>query len=329
MKKIVLLLVFTAFCLSSIFAQESDDFKPSGKPFVKIFTNYHSTFYDGAMKPAFELTRSYFGYNYKFSENISGKLTLDVGNPKMGDIEYVAYLKNAKINYKNEKILVSFGMIGLYQYKIMEKTRGHRYINKSFQDKYKFGTSADIGMHINYKFHKMISADFTLTNGEGYKKLQNDSSLKVAFGLTLNPIEGLSVRGYYDYVNKEIAQTSLSGFVGYMSKKFAIGAEYNVQNNHDMVENYNFAGYSFSSAYQFTKKLEVFVRYDNLYSDEVEENGVKEAWNIEKDGQAIMFGIEFTPFKNIKIAPNFQGFQSAGEGSKYQSNAYISLEIVF
>lgn len=41
---------------------------------------------------------------------------------------------------------------------------------KSFQDEYKFGSSADLGVSVAYKFNKVVSADVIVANGEGYKK---------------------------------------------------------------------------------------------------------------------------------------------------------------
>ena len=54
-------------------SQTSEEFKPSGKPFVTIFSNVHSKITDGETATAFELSRLYLGYEYSFSPNFSAK----------------------------------------------------------------------------------------------------------------------------------------------------------------------------------------------------------------------------------------------------------------
>ena len=48
---------------------------------------------------------------------------------------------------------------------------GRRYIDKSAQDKYKWASSADAGVSLDYKLSNKISLDAQVLNGEGYKKL--------------------------------------------------------------------------------------------------------------------------------------------------------------
>ena len=89
MKKLTTLLV-ALLIVSGVYAQETNKFKPSGKPFVKVFTNFHSTFEDGQSHQAFEIQRAYLGYGFKMNENFSGKVTLDVGNPGLGKLKMTA-----------------------------------------------------------------------------------------------------------------------------------------------------------------------------------------------------------------------------------------------
>ncbi len=328
MKKLQFTFLLLIILNSSIFSQNgdtSDSFKPSGKPFAKIYTNFHSNFSDDGNTSAFEITRAYFGYKYNLSKNFSAKINLDIGNPKAGNLEQVAYLKNAMVTYKTDKFLIDFGLIGLYQFKLQEKFWGHRYIYKSFQDAYKFGSSADLGVSVTYKPHKIISLDVTVINGEGYKKIQANETYKACFGLTLKPVKGLIVRGYYDLMKDSVAQSTISAFIGYTTKKLSVGAEYNLQENHNMIKDRNYSGFSVYSSYQISNKFEVFGRYDNLSSIKID--GTDEDWNIAKDGQIIIAGLEFAPVKGLKIAPNFQGWQPAESGKSFVYGAYLNFEI--
>ena len=308
------------------FSQETEEkFKPNGRGIIKIFTNYHSTFSDGEASRVFEIQRAYLGYEANFSEKISGRLILDVGDPDFGNFQMTAYLKNAFVQYANEKLVAKIGMIGLHQYKIQERQWGGRYLYKSFMDEHKFGPSADLGAFVGYHFHDMLSADVTIANGDGYKSIESDSTLKYSVGATLRPISGMVFRSSYDYMGKDALQQTLAFYLGYSSRKVDLGAEYNYQWNHKMVQDHHLRGLSFYASYQ-TKYFRAFGRYDNLSSAVID--GDEDPWNYEDDGQLFIAGLEFHPLKGLMITPNYQGWFNA-DGSPSFHSAYLSLELKF
>ena len=331
MKRIKLSLIALSFAITAINAQETEastEFIPSGKPTVKIFSNAHSTFIDGDNESAFEIKRAYFGYKYSFSENFSTKLTLDVSDPKDGGkLQMTAFLKNAALIYKKDKFTANFGLIGLYGFKVQEKHWGYRYIYKSFQDEHKFGSSADLGASFMYKFSDFISADMMILNGEGYKNLQSDDTYKGALGVTITPIKNLNFRVYYDLMSKDIAQQTIALFAGYKADKFKICGEFNYQQNHELVEDNDLTGLSFYSTVIASKKLNFFGRFDHLTSSTLD--GQNDPWNISKDGQAYIFGVEYNPIKGVKIAPNFQGWNPTEDNAPFETSIYLNLEISF
>jgi len=323
-KKALILIIFLTLLNILSFGQvNKDEFKPTGKPFVKIFTNFHSMYQDNTNYNAFEVQRAYFGYGFKLSENISGKLNLDIANPASGKLDMTAFLKNAYFQYKKNNFTVSFGLITLQQFKFSEKQWGGRYIYKSFQDQSKMGYSADLAFYTSYKFNDIATADISISNGEGYKSIESDSIFKYSAGLTLKPAKGLTFRAYYDYMGKNDVQQSLSLFLGYNIKNFKFGTEYAKQLNHKMVADNTFAGFSVFGSYS-VDKMRFFGRYDNLNSEIIGE--ATEAWNFGKDGEAFIVGIEFNVTKGLKIAPNYQGWKPA-DGSPIMNIAYISCEI--
>ena len=263
MKKISLLFV-SLFCFSSFSFSQSDDFTPGGKPFMKIFTNYHSSFTDGKAASAFEVNRVYLGYEYAFSNTLSAKANIDVGDPGVGKLEMTTYLKNAFLKYQNNNFTAEFGLISTTQFKAQEKVWGYRYIEKSFQDAYKFNASADLGLSLSYRFNELISTDFIITNGEGYKNLQSDSTFRSGFGLTLHPMENLTARLYYDFSTKVNTQSSMAAFISYTAKNFTVGAEYNKQFHVNFTDSRDMSGTSFYATLRAGKKLKVFARYDQL-----------------------------------------------------------------
>ena len=325
--KQVSVLLLAMLCIALTAKSQTDEFKPGGKPFMKIFSNYHNTFSDGETASAFELTRFYLGYEYAFSKNFSAKANLDVGNPGVGSLQMTAYLKNAYLKYKANNFTVNFGLIGTNQFKVQEDAWGYRYLEKSFQDAYKFNASADLGVSIAYKFCDAFSADLIIANGEGYKKLQADSTFRTGFGMTATPVKKLTARAYYDFSSKDYTQSSIATFVGYAADNFSIGAEYNKQFNNSFNDGHDLSGTSFYTTVKASKKVKLFARYDNLTSNTLD--GSTDNWNQSKDGQLYIAGLEYAPVKGIKLAPNFKGWSPADASKAFSSSLFLNCEIKF
>lgn len=306
---------------------EESEFKPSGKPFARIYTNAHTQMFEGKYESAFEVTRAYFGYEYKFSKHFSAKINLDVGDPEAGKLQHVAYLKYAYMSFNYSNLTAYFGMISTIQFKLQEKIWGHRYILKSLQDEYKYGSSADLGISIDYKLNDVVSIDAIFMNGEGYKSVQADTTYRAGAGITIKPVKGLLLRSYFDYEKKDEPLMHLATFLGYSQNAVSACLEYNMEKNNNYEKDQNRTGYSAYVSYQLMKKLEVFGRYDYLASNKL--NGEPDPWNILNDGQMFMTGIEYSPVKGIKLAPNYKGWLPSESGSSLTSWIYLSAEIRF
>lgn len=306
-------------------AQEEEEFEPYGRPILRIYTNYHSTWTGGEVNKVFQIQRAYLGYQRQFSKTLSGRLILDVGDPSFGNFQMSAYLKNAFVQYRKNKITAKLGMIGLFQYKLQEDMWGGRYLYKSFMDEHRFGPSADIGAFVKYDFHKVVSADITLTNGEGYKLLESDSILKVSLGATVRPVKGIDLRASYDYMGNDVSQQTLALYAGYSNNGLRLGAEYNYQLNHRMNTALDLTGVSVYGSYKL-KKVRFFGRYDKLSSPRI---GTEiDPWHYAQDGQLVIAGVEVNPVKGIIVTPHYQGWVRA-DGGPMSNSAYLSLEIRF
>jgi len=330
LKKSHLLILLTLLFASHFFnatAQTNNEFTPYGKPLVLIYTNVNTSFNKDGNSKAFELNRAYLGYEYFFSEKLSSRINIDVADPGVGKLQMTAFVKNAYLLYKNNGFSARFGMIGVDQFNIQEKQWGYRYIYKSFQDAYSFGPSADLGAAFEYSPAKFISLDFSVLNGEGYKKLQSDSTFKTSFGITLKPVNGLVLRGYYDYMKKDFAQNSIALYAGYTYKDFKAGVEYNIQKNNGMSDNHDFSGISLYTSLVVAKKYSLFTRYDNLRSVTI--NGDTNPWNSGKDGQLFIAGFDYSPTKGIKIAPTYLGWSPNDKTKSFTSTIALNIEIKF
>ena len=195
-RHIILAAVLACLCVG-LKAQEVKSDEPKGKAIIQVFGNFNTGFGSEGNNRGFELERSYLGYEYKLGNGLSIKSIVDMGKSSdVSDVNRIAYIKNAMINWKKGNMTLEGGVIPTTQFTFQQKFWGYRYVMSDFQDKYKFGSSADLGLSFAYKFADWISADAIVVNGEGYKKIQINDGLNYGVGVTLTPVEGFHIRMY-------------------------------------------------------------------------------------------------------------------------------------
>ena len=274
-------------------AQEAKAAEPKGKAIVQVFSNFNADFSKDAESMGFELERSYLGYEYKLDGGLTVKGVMDIGKSSdVSDCQRMAYIKNAMLSWKTGNLTLNGGLISTTQFNFQEKFWGYRYVMKSFQDLYKFGSSADLGISAAYKATEWLSADAIIVNGEGYKKIQKGTGLCYGLGATLTPVKGLQVR-LYGGLNE--GATSADGntlntaaFVGYKADAFSVGAEYNYMDKAGSKQ----SGYSLFTSVKLTDETNLYARWDELF-----------AGNTASKDAAIV-GAQFKVGKYIKVAPN-------------------------
>ncbi|MBQ8736562.1 MAG: porin [Bacteroidaceae bacterium] len=326
MKKIKFIIASIMVCVST--GSQAQDIKeePKGKAIVQVFGNFHTGFGAENDDRGFELERSYLGYEYNLGKGLSVKGVMDIGKSSdVSDYQRIAYIKNAMVSWKNENLTLNGGLISTTQFNFQEKFWGYRYIMKSFQDQYKFGNSADLGISAAYKFADWISADAIIVNGEGYKKIQKNDGLNYGLGVTLTPAKGFQVR-LYGGLNESPEKNSkdivnMAAFMGYKSDKFSIGAEYNHLLNASYKEDADQYGYSVFATLNLSKETSLYARFDELKS--------KDDWNKAKDEQAAILGAQFKLGKYVKVAPNVRMSMPKANGADDKYSAYINCYFGF
>ena len=307
-------------------AQDAKVEEPKGKAIVQVFGNFHSGFGAENNDRGFELERSYLGYEYKLGDGLSVKGVMDIGKSSdVSDYQRIAYIKNAMVSWKKGNFTLNGGLISTTQFNFQEKFWGYRYIMKSFQDEYKFGSSADLGLSASYKFADWVSADAIIVNGEGYKKIQKNDGLNYGFGLTLTPVKGFQLRLYGGLnesgVDGKENTVNMAAFAGYKCDRFTIGAEYNHMLNASNTKGNDQFGYSAFASVKVAKNADIYARFDDLYS--------KNDWNISKDEQAAIIGAQFKLGKYVKVAPNFRMSMPKADGAKNEYSAYVNCYFGF
>lgn len=302
-------------------AQNVKSEEPKGKAIVQMFGNFHTGFGENNDDRGFDLERSYLGYEYKLGNGLSLKGVMDIGKSSdVSDYQRIAYIKNAMVSWKKGDLTLSGGLISTTQFNFQEKFWDYRYIMKSFQDQYKFGNSADLGISAAYKFADWISADAIIVNGEGYKKVQKSDGLNYGAGLTMTPVKGFQIR-LYGGLNEGAEDgkediVNMAAFMGYKCDKFSIGAEYNLMQNASNKKDADLSGYSIYATMNLSKESALYARFDDLYS--------KDDWNKAKDEQAAILGAQFKLGKYVKVAPNVRMAMPKADGAKENYSAFVN-----
>ena len=319
MKKRNWVLAAFLMCTSMAVSAQKSAEEPKGKAIIQVFGNFHSGFGHARDDRGFELDRSYLGYQYDLGEGLQIKGVMDIGqSDDVNDYHRIAYIKNAQISWKTGNWTLSGGLISNTQFNVQEKFWGYRYIMKSFQDLYKFGNSADLGVSVAYKFADWISADAIVVNGEGYKKVQKNDGLMYGLGTTLTPTKSITMRVYYglnegaDETKKDIQ--NLATFIGFKFERFSLGAEYNWMWNAKNVEGKDYEGWSVYANAKMNKKVDGYIRYDHCSDDKA----------------GFIAGVQCKLGKYVKIAPNFRlNYKEADGGNSTTSMGYISCYFGF
>ena len=320
-KRFILAGLMACLCLGAN-AQEKKVEEPKGKAIVQVFGNFNTGFGADNDSRGFELERSYLGYEYDLGNGLKIKSVMDIGKSSdVSDNQRLAYVKNAMITWKKDNFTFNGGLISNIQFNFQEKFWGYRYVAKGFQDMYKFGNSADLGISASYKLNDFISADAIIVNGEGYKKLQKKDGLNYGVGVTLTPVKGFSVR-LYGSINEasddsQKNTSNFAAFVGYKGDGFSLGAEYNTMKNASFADGADQHGYSVFSTVKLSGKTEIFARFDDLFS--------ADDWNISKDEQAAILGAQFKLGKYVKLAPNFRMSMPKAAGAENRYWGYVSF----
>jgi hypothetical protein len=325
-----LVLIFLFFLT---YTSAQNDFSSIGKPNFKVFWNYHNDFTkDIEQKSAFELKRVYLGYTYTFSEDISAKITYDIGSNSAGSA-YTAYVKIAQLDWKlNPKVKLSMGLIGNKQFNDQESLWGYRYAYKGFLNEFKFGASADLGFNSEFTVNPKFKINLFVLNGEGYKSIQDDNGhQKMGTSFIYNFSKKLSGKIYMDSQRSENTKSMKNNsiFLGYNSIDFRFGVEYgkikNARTYKNAEDDHNRDGFSIYGSKKLSNNYELFARYDQISSNIL--TGESRSWNYDNDGSLLMFGAQYQALKGVKFNLNYRFFNH--DNSIINNKSILSLNAEF
>lgn len=259
--------------------------------FGQIYADFRYCF-DKEYKPAaaFGFNQGIIGYYHRISDKVSGKIMFDVtrtthiynitdsaGSSMTVDYfegsKYTAYLKMAEIRWNfHEYFTFRVGQLLNTQYLTFQDLFwGYRYIEVTFQERFRLGMPADFGVQLDFHYKNKILNQFSVVNGEGPFRYQ-DMNGKFIYSNNIQyyPIENLTLKFYMDYgpgpdtSSTAGPKTVLSGFAGYKTGRFRIGAEYDQVFNYSWIKDEDHSGFSLFASFNLVKKVDVLARYDHL-----------------------------------------------------------------
>lgn len=199
-------------------------------------------------------------------------------------LKRVPYLKRAYVNYRIGNIAFTAGLLVLEHFKYQRKIWGLRYLEKTFQNKFKYGKNRSIGVLMTHNLNRYFSYDFAITSG--YDTPVKYASRKYQFmtGQTFSTnfcsfrlFNNISIAAEYEHV--------ISLFVTKNIKSFNFGIEGARKfSNHDQVDEDKY-GFSAFGNYSFSNKLMCFARYDtnkelkNRYAENLIWGGFQYSFN--------------------------------------------------
>lgn len=174
------------------------------------------------------------------------------------------YLKRAYLEYHKQGLSISAGLLVLEQFKYQRKIWQLRYIEKTFQNKFKYGENRNLGILIRHKINKNFSYDIAFTNGYNTPSKYSDKNLKIMLGQNFSKnnwfikfYNSLSFNSDYEKVHSLLISKKLLN----LNLGFEAAASYKNDNqiNQDKEKHY---GFSFFQNYSFNNHLMFFSRYD-------------------------------------------------------------------
>ncbi len=328
MKKILPALFTLLSALAPLHSQESNN---PGKPVLELFTNFHCSM-NNDTTTGFGLERAFVGYNYRFDQNLSALVLLNIGKPDDlppgAEPRRYSYVREASFAYSLNRMNIIVGITTTRLFGTQQKFWGKRYLAEPIETLHDYGYNADLGIVADFKPNDKLSLDISVTNGEGYSNIQLDNNVKTSVGLTFNPGEQMTFRLYGDFlIPGEMFHSTLLCFAGFKNDLFTVGAEAIYQTRHENINDHDLWGFSGTGSVNVCRNTELFVRYD--HSASVKVRGGITQWTYDDDDDFLIGGIQYIFNKNLRMALNYQGTFPDGSGETRKELIFLSSRFYF
>ena len=255
----------------------------------------------------FDVKRFYLGVDHKFDQTFSANLTTDF-NYQSAIGQTSVFIKKAYLQAKvSDALVLQAGANDLPWIPFMEGLYGNRYVEQTIDDRLKYGTSSDWGLHANGKFgpKNMFNYDVAVIDGAGYKAPLRSKEVDVEgrFNVNIDKFT-VAVGGYTGKLGKNTvgattfhtaSRLNLAG--AYVDEHFRLGAEWFQATNWSNVTTAaadKSEGYSAFGTYYFMPKYAVFGNYQWAQPSKTVKPATKTNYfNV---------GVSYSPTKIVDVA---------------------------
>lgn len=252
----------------------------------------------------FDIKRFYVGIDHKFNDVFSANITTDFTYDSGAKATQI-YIKKAFLQAKfNPAFVVRLGSSDMPWIPFAEGVYGYRYVENTLIDRTKYGTSADWGVYLQGDLaNKLISYEFAVVNGNGYKNTTRADGMDFEGRVNLNYKGFVAAVGGYSGklgaahgVTTHHNATRFDALLAYVNHGAHIGVEYFTANDWQSVTKTTTDkadGYSAFASYEVVPQWSVFGRYD---------------WVNPKTGGTSMkdtyynIGVQYEPYKMVSFS---------------------------
>ena len=322
MKQFLSVIIILFLAQQTFFGQENKKDEPSGKVLGEFFGDYFYKVagdtgnllvgtgqYQQTVKDrnGFEIRRFNLGYEYNFNSTFYARLMLE-GNDGFTNEKStrIVYIKYAFLEWKNifkgSKLTIgaqSTPTFGTF----VEKIWSYRSVEKEILDFHKYAGSNDVGISLSGKFNEPGTLNYYLMVGNGRSTSVENNNYKRLYGSVYGSLfdKHFLFQLYTDYERQSPVKDAylFQGFLGYQNEKITIGAEpFNRLVVNDTLKNESAFGLELFARGPIIKdKLNGLFRIDLFNPNtKIDNAGYNETF--------IVFGLDYTPMKNIDIIPN-------------------------
>lgn len=254
------------------------------------------------------ISRAYLGYRYKFSREWSASVIGDFAADRDLSGHYYPYLKNAFFSYSPGKFSLSAGLINLFQFELVQSYWGHRYVEKTLQDFFGLGNSADVGVRASYEFSPLFMAESSITNGFGFKHITSSRHPQYSLAFNFTPDKFVmrvygDVKPYSEKDNITVnegyeggSQWTAQTFIGYKDTGWRGGIEYVHQENNKFNKGHLVNGLSCFGSMDLTSKWSLFARADYVHHSDF----------YISNATYLLAGFDYKPIKYISLSSNLR-----------------------
>ena len=311
--------------LTSMNFSIAQDFKISGQAFADYywFAKNHNNDFNG--QHGFWFRRINLTLDNSINEEFSARVRFETEQPgKFGSgvskEKMIPTVKDAYIKYKTKMHSLYVGLSSTPTLLNVEKLWNYRAVEKTIADLQKFNSSRDIGFALQGKIDQEGMLQYHVMFGNwASNSSELDKAKKYMLSLSLFPKEGFifEVSGEYADNAGKNDNIFIQGFAGLNTKEVKAGIQFfNNTKKSETLPDVKNSGLSAFASMNINENISAFGRIDRMFDKSPSNEKIEYLpFAANYKSTLLIFGMDYSPVKNIKIMPNIEVILYDGEST--------------